>query len=208
MRQACEWLMDDDDVEADEKILEAYYKCESALKIIQKQQPAMSSLTASPVPLPPGAPNLNVLNGRSSLQQTPVPQSQAPGQAPHRGSLPKLTSLTASKKPIAKGGVIPMRRTAMPKPRSTMRTEGSSDDSTAGQPMSKKARLAASPATTPSENPRAPPQSALNFLAKLNKDGSNHDGNGNGNGGGGGKSNPPVTAKRNPPRTSHRRGSS
>jgi hypothetical protein len=190
LKQACEWLIDDLDSEADEKILGMYYKCESALKIIQKQQPAFSALTASPVPLP-GAPNLNLLNGSQS-------------------QLPKLASLTSTKKGgavIAKGGVIPMRRTAMPKPGGRPRTEATSASSdldllssSTSQPLSKKARVAQSSAT---DNPRAPPTAALKFLAKLNKDGNSSGNSGNG------KAPSPAnaTAKRNPQRAMHRRSS-
>lgn len=211
MKQACEWLLDDGDMEADEKILDLYYKCSSALKVIQKQQP-------SSMPLPPGPPNLSSLSngGRSSIiSLTPTSQSQAPASthAHHRGSLTGTSKLM----PIAKGGVLPMRRTAMAaKPRN--RTEGSSDDltalATAGQPLSKKARLAGNAAAAvldtnnSAPSARAPPPAALNFLAKLNKDvGANNSNSSGGNTGtndnGGGKApnSPSNSAKRSSART-------
>jgi hypothetical protein len=141
LNQACDWLLDDTFMEAD-KLLETYHKCENALKVIQKQQPTPSS----PGALPPGAPNLN------------APSMRAPQ---HRGSLPKL----AIKKSIAKGGVMPMRRTVMTKPGGRITRERSDSDVDLGP--NKKARV------SPPLPQQAPPPSALNFLAKLNKDKTN-----------------------------------
>lgn len=152
LNNACEILLDDTNSD-DEKLLELYYKCEDALKVIQKQQPTVPS---SPM-LPPGAPNLN------------APRTTAPPQR----SLPKLNKKTLSMAASSKG-VIPMRRTALnkpslsklpskpqPKARERERSEGD-----VPFPENKKARL--SPPLPGGAT--APPPNALNFLAKLNKD--------------------------------------
>lgn len=173
LNQVFEWALDELEESAD-KILEVYQKSHGALQIIQKHKHTFA--VGSPAQGPPGAPNLSAVG--------------MPGRPQHRGSLPKLSGL-ANKKPatIAKGGVMPMRRTAMTKPGGRMRTDSDADISQAA----KKARL-----NPPSgDNPMAPPQSALNFLAKLNKDGNNAKAAQATNEG----------QKRNPSRTAHRRSS-
>jgi len=94
----------------------------------------------TPAVMHPGAPSLNA-------------------RAAPRGSLTKLNS----KKAIAAKGVIPMRRTTLNKPKGPNRLARERRDGDFSS--CKKARL-----SPPTVDPQAPPPSALNFLAKLNKD--------------------------------------
>jgi hypothetical protein len=145
LNQACDLLLDDTHLE-EEKILELYCKCEDALKVIQKQQPIVPS---SPMMLPPGAPNLN------------APRIIAAAQR----SLPKLNKKSLSLVASSSKGVIPMRRTSLLKnPSNRLVRERSEGDAPFHE--NKKARV--SPPAP--DGVMAPPPSALNFLAKLNKD--------------------------------------
>lgn len=169
LSQACKWLLDENDTEAPDRILEAYFRCESALKVIRKNQPAANSSSPSSS-LPPGVPNLNAPNLGSRIAS--------------RGSLQKMAGLAGKKHmAINKGGVIPIRRTAMNKPVGRKIESDVHNQSSHGlqvqhhhstqqvqaqhlQHVAKKARM--SPPIP--DNPEAPPQAALSFLKKLNKD--------------------------------------
>ena len=161
------------------KLLEFFGRCQHAMKAIEKQ---VANTPLSPVL--PSAPSL-------------APSSRVGGVgAQSRGSLPKLKQKAGGVMAgSSKQGVIPMRarttanhmmnRTAATggggQPQSAMKRgmereaslsslgDEGSVSSSGDNVSNKKARL--SPPTT-GKDVKAPPPSALNFLAKLNKDGS------------------------------------
>lgn len=205
MTQACECLLKDDDDDGDgdaavEQLLQVYYKCESAWKVIQQQR--------------------HPTDGISSISSMPLAPTLLPSPGggvvlpPRRGSLPPNPTKKSS---VSKGGVIPMRRTvAMKPPVANKKARTNSISSTPTTPttptnpqQSPSTSAAAANNNNNNSNPLAPPPSALHFLAKLN-----HDGSSSGPGpvgvdtGGVGSTTPSIpTSKRNLPRTQHRRSS-
>jgi hypothetical protein len=151
MNEACELLLqeDDDATVSANKILDVYFKCKAANAVFQKHHPQNKHAA---VTLPPGAPILSGIGIAGSISMPPPRSSK------------KLSTLMHNNK---QGGVnkgIPMRGRKQPpsrRDRSDSLPDGRMD------PLSsKKARL--NPNDPPSSS-EAPPPSALNFLAKLNK---------------------------------------
>jgi hypothetical protein len=179
LNEACDLLLDDTD-DSSSKLLELYYKCESAYEVIRKQQPQAI------MKLPPGAPNLNA----------PAPASRV---APSARPLPKLhkkNSLLGSiagNKPGVSSLTMPaaMRRGVMnvngkPPPSLTKpsngrlvreRSEAESIDSSASNKkprMSSSSNSSSNSSYQQQQETSTPPPFALNFLAKLNKGGGDN----------------------------------
>lgn len=190
MRQVCESLSKDDgaeDAEPLDDLLEVYYKCETAWKVIKKQQRTYGVPGTSAPLMPRAAPNL--------MSLAPQLGAAAPSMA-RRGS---LSSMPTKKSTHSKEGVIPLRRTAaMMKP-----------PSAAAAAINKKARtnFPGDPPQVVDANPQAPPPAALNFLARLNHDVDNSASD-SGEESSASKSTSSSAVKRNPPRGQHRKSPS
>jgi hypothetical protein len=177
LNEACDLLLDDTD-ESSSKLLELYHKCESAYKVIRKQQPQAI------MKLPPGAPNLNA----------PPPASRV---APSARPLPKLhkkNSLLGSiagNKPGVSSLTMPaaMRRGVMnvngkpppslAKPSSGRLVRDRSEADSVDSASNKKPRSSSFTSSNSSfqqqqQETSTPPPFALNFLAKLNKGGGDN----------------------------------
>jgi hypothetical protein len=191
---------DDDEEPSDQdKLLELFSKCKTALKVISKQQATLSSLSNTNSSMMPGAPNLGA----------PLPLSRGTSTTPRVVGIPKLKPKTSS----SKQGMVPMRRTVnrtaqaqaqagtiipgpinkpIKRPLERERSDESAlrDDVGAGASSSpQQSSNSSTPSTqqqqrqssssnhkklkvspTASRSLLAPPPGALNFLAKLNKD--------------------------------------
>lgn len=168
-------------ITAEDQLLELYSKCDEAMKVIRKQQPASGAGAAGGV-LASGFPGAPSLNG-----SMPAPRMAPRGPLPKLMNMNKLPGLVGN----SKQGVIPLRRTALNKPGINLHSKhqqqqqqqqhqsrglGSSlgsdshpaaSASSTERFHSKKQRLSPTP---PDSDPTAPPPSALDFLAKLNKE--------------------------------------
>jgi hypothetical protein len=176
LNQACNILLDDQNDNVD-KLLDLYNKCNQAYKVIKKQQPATNAgnMTASGLP---GAPNLNmpaskkgngVAAARPKLKKVGTgtgTSTNKVGNVPLRRTMPKPTTGSMKNSLPSAGSLKSLNSSALLK--NSLHSPSSSfiDDMNILPPASKKARVS----PTGGEKVMAPPQAALNFLAKLNKD--------------------------------------
>ena len=199
MNQACSILLDDANENGEKKLLEMYQRCDQAYQVIKKHAPANinpSSIngTSTITGGIPGAPNLNIPLASSTKNGVP---GVGPGIRP---KLKKMGGgdrggLGGSERSLGTG-MVPMRRglmSASQKPSSSQLKSLNtlSDDSNILPPASKKQRVspknagsggngsnssietagAGSGSGGSGDKVMAPPQSALKFLAKLNRGG-------------------------------------
>jgi hypothetical protein len=171
---------DDDEPSDQDKLLELFSKCKSALKVIskhqQQQQATLSSLS---------------IGGNSSMLMPGTPLSLAPPLS--RGTtttVPRVNTGGVTKqlkqKTSSKQGLVPMRRTVK-RPLERDRSDGGPDSSlredaggggdtltttssSSPHQQSSNSHKKSKVSPTASKTILAPPPGALNFLAKLNKD--------------------------------------
>ena len=150
MNQACELLLADDvNDDSSAKLLDMYKKCHAAHQIIQKhQQKHQQELLQKQKQQGPAVPGIN---------NTPASTGSGIGRV---GSSHNLSKKMTNKKQ----GVVPMRGRKGPLPLRRDRSD-SNGDKYNHEPPTKKARQ------NNTTEISAPPSSALNFLAKLNKGG-------------------------------------
>ena len=193
MVQACDLLLserdyeeskegnggDDDEPSDQDKLLELFSKCKTALKVISKQQVTISSLSIGGMP---GAPALAPLARGVSV---PLRVAGAPKQLKQKttskqGIVPMRRTVNRTAQTQAAAAVIPGSINKLVKrPLERERSDSSIRDDTGAsiqqssstssqQSSSTNKKFKVSP--TASQNIFAPPPGALNFLAKLNKD--------------------------------------
>jgi hypothetical protein len=189
MAQACDLLLSDRDYQESkqgnggdvepsdqDKLLELFSKCETALKVISKQQTTLSSLSVGSMP---GAPALAppLARGASAPRVAGVPKQLKQGIVPMRRTVNRTTQAAtiipgANNKPVKR----PMERERSD---SSLRDDAGASSqqssSTSSQQSSANKKLKVSPTASKSvlatsKSVLAPPPGALNFLAKLNKD--------------------------------------
>jgi hypothetical protein len=171
------------------KLLELYSKCQSAMKVITKTVANTASLTV-PIPSAPllvapasrsgvGGPRLAglpKLKQKAGVGAAVTAASSKQGVVPlRRGmnmSMTNVNRTTTTAAPPGSSSLKPSMPMKRPMERETSHSSVATEDSGAGgvgatANSAKKARL--SPTTT-SNDVMAPPPSALNFLARLNKD--------------------------------------
>jgi hypothetical protein len=177
LNQACAILLDEQNENVD-KLLDIYYKCDQAYKVIKKQQPVTSTTSNMTTSGLPGAPNLNLpasKKGAGAAAARPKlkkigagagTSTNKVGNVPLRRTLAKPSTGALKNVLPSTGSLKPSGSPSGSLKNSSHSPSSSSDDMNILPPASKKARLS----PTGGEKVMAPPQAALNFLAKLNKD--------------------------------------
>lgn len=156
MAKACSLMVlsDDNDQDGYQQLLEMYGQCRKALEVIKREAPAEA---------PPPA----MLHQPTTLSSRALAANRA--QAKPLGKPTTTMSIPAGRR-IAR---MPAKGLQLPQKRGLMPTVGQQQDGSAAAAASgannKKARTDRAHSPTSSEG-SAPPPSALNFLAKLNKD--------------------------------------
>ena len=149
MNQACQLLLADDvDDDSSAKLLDMYKKCHAAHKIIEKHQQKHQQ---------------QLLQKQQQQGTTVSGPNNTPGST--GGGVGRVGSSHNLNKKMTnkKQGVVPMRGRKGPLPLRRDRSDSNGDKH--NEPPSKKARQ------NNTTEISAPPSSALNFLAKLNKGG-------------------------------------